>query len=195
MTQTMLLVEAREFALRVHGKQMYGKRPYGVHLKAVAQKVRDLGGSDAQVAAGWLHDVEEDTLQELTLTERRRLVEMKFGVFIEGIVFKCTGTSDRREEAFEQQMSKLSSDPQAMLVKIADRICNMQAVADDLEFEHEYDNLKRLRRVGSFYLVEFKKFMNTATTTIPNLKSGYDIELLAAKDALHEQMDRTEGAY
>lgn len=195
MTRTMLMVDARDFALRVHGEQKYGARPYGVHLKAVAQKVRDLGGSDAQVAAGWLHDTLEDTLQMLTLSERRRLLEQKFGTFIEGMVWACTGTAHGREEAFDEQMAKLAKNPEAMLVKIADRFCNMDAVADDLEFETDYNNLKRLRRIGSFYLAEFKRFINVATTTIPNLKSGYDMDLLAARDRVHEQMDRTEGAY
>lgn len=190
-----LVTDAREFALRVHGEQKYGKRPYGVHLKAVANLVRHYGGSDAQVAAGWLHDTLEDTMQELTMKERRSLLSLKFGVFVDSMVFACTGESDRREEAFEQQMTKLAVNADAMLVKIADRYCNMSAVADDLEFETNYDDLKRLRRVGSFYLVEFKKFLNVATTAIPNLKSGFDMDLLRARDALHLQMDRTEGAY
>lgn len=193
-TMTMVL-HARDFAIRVHGKQLYGKRPYGVHLKAVAEKVRALGGSDAQVAAAWLHDVLEDTLEGLTMDEKRDLLRRLFGATVEGMVWACTGESDQRVEAFDQQMAKLAKNPEGMLVKIADRYCNMQAVADDLEFEFDQNNIVRLRRVGSFYLAEFKKFINVATCTIPNLKSRYDIELLAARDALHEQMDRTEGAY
>lgn len=56
---------AMRFAIRVHGAnnqvRKYTGEPYWVHLEEVATLVRQYGGSEAAIAAAWLHDVREDT--------------------------------------------------------------------------------------------------------------------------------------
>jgi guanosine-3',5'-bis(diphosphate) 3'-pyrophosphohydrolase len=59
MQMEKLLDRAREFALTAHGTQMYGVRPYSVHLDAVVGLLEPFG-IDAQII-GYLHDVVEDT--------------------------------------------------------------------------------------------------------------------------------------
>jgi (p)ppGpp synthase/HD superfamily hydrolase len=50
----------RDLALRYHGEQRYGDHPYGVHLDAVVEILREYG-HEALVPAGYLHDTLEDT--------------------------------------------------------------------------------------------------------------------------------------
>lgn len=53
---------AREFALWAHQDQKYGDKPYVVHLDEVVAVLREYGYTDDDsVAAGFLHDVLEDS--------------------------------------------------------------------------------------------------------------------------------------
>ena len=57
--------QANTFAIRAHGNQQYGDKPYVVHLDAVAELLTKYGET-AQIIA-YLHDVIEDT--EITYTD------------------------------------------------------------------------------------------------------------------------------
>jgi (p)ppGpp synthase/HD superfamily hydrolase len=60
-----MIKRAKEFAMHAHDsigqRRKYTKEPYWVHPEAVAKIVTDVGGTDAQIAAAWLHDTVEDT--------------------------------------------------------------------------------------------------------------------------------------
>ena len=60
-----IIEKARVFATAAHASaaqlRKYTMEPYIVHPREVAGIVSQHGGSDAQVAAAWLHDVVEDT--------------------------------------------------------------------------------------------------------------------------------------
>jgi len=66
--------KARRFAIKAHGSQKYGAKPYSVHLDAVACIVESFG-VQAQVIA-FLHDVVEDT--DTTVPE----IAAVFGLFV-----------------------------------------------------------------------------------------------------------------
>jgi (p)ppGpp synthase/HD superfamily hydrolase len=53
---------AKEFAIAKHGTQKYGEHPYSYHL-ALSQVLAEFryAGDEAIAAAGWLHDILEDT--------------------------------------------------------------------------------------------------------------------------------------
>lgn len=61
---TKILGEAMLYAIQQHGDQMYGRKPYHVHLLDVVNVLRrfvDWGGIDQEmVDAAWLHDTVED---------------------------------------------------------------------------------------------------------------------------------------
>ena len=67
---------AEEIASQWHRHQTYGSdRPYIVHPRKVVRILSDYGfDSDVMRAAGWLHDVLEDCLPELTLPQRASLL-------------------------------------------------------------------------------------------------------------------------
>jgi guanosine-3',5'-bis(diphosphate) 3'-pyrophosphohydrolase len=57
-----LVCRAFEFAYQLHqGQNRASGEPYICHPIAVAGLLRDLGGDSAMIAAGFLHDIVEDT--------------------------------------------------------------------------------------------------------------------------------------
>ncbi|MBV8992539.1 MAG: HD domain-containing protein [Pseudonocardiales bacterium] len=87
-------------------------RPYSEHLEAVADNVRINGGSDAQVAAAWLHDaVEDGALSEIELDALAVPEETK------RIVLAVTKHPRESDEDYAQ---RILNEPGARLVKAAD---------------------------------------------------------------------------
>ena len=117
--------DARTFALRAHGAQMYGQHPYSFHLDAVASILQDFG--DTAVMLGYLHDVLEDThITEEELTQA-------FGTLIctcTQLVSDCEGAN--RKERKRKTHAKLASvdvntdEKWALIVKAADRLANVR---------------------------------------------------------------------
>jgi (p)ppGpp synthase/HD superfamily hydrolase len=58
----VLLAAAFDFAFQLHDGQVRASgEPYIIHPVAVADLLRDIGASPGVIAAGFLHDVVEDT--------------------------------------------------------------------------------------------------------------------------------------
>jgi len=112
---------AKEFAIKRHGNQRYGKYPYEHHLVSVVSLLNSFEFDDEVVAAGWLHDVVEDT--DVTMEE---LIET-FGREIGSIVHAVTdGSGKNREERKTSVYAKIIERGRpAVAVKVADRICNL----------------------------------------------------------------------
>ncbi|MEU9045426.1 MULTISPECIES: HD domain-containing protein [unclassified Kitasatospora] len=86
--------------------------PYGEHIAAVARGTAARGGSEAQIAAGWLHDtVEDDRLSWEWLAAAALPEETK------AIVDALTR---RPEEPLEDYTARILATPGALLVKRAD---------------------------------------------------------------------------
>lgn len=114
---------ARRFAVKAHGEQKYGKKPYVVHLDAVYAVLSSVGLADETLGpAGYLHDVLEDCphVSEAELRET-------FGDRVGDIVVAVTGEGANRKERFESVARKVSVCPEAIPVKLSDRIANVEA--------------------------------------------------------------------
>ncbi|WP_342807170.1 HD domain-containing protein [Alteromonas sp. M12] len=121
-------VKAREFAVKSHGDQKYGKHPYSYHLDEVAEKAKAFG-EDAEVIA-YLHDVVEDT--STTIEE----IEEKFGKLIASCVAIVTDEKGRnrqeRKKKTYQKMAKVSGETElALIVKVCDRLSNVKTSLKD----------------------------------------------------------------
>jgi guanosine-3',5'-bis(diphosphate) 3'-pyrophosphohydrolase len=127
-----LVSEAAELAARRHtGMQRKGRsgEPYINHLAEVANLLAQASeGNDAElVAAGWLHDIIEDT----GLT--RDQLAAQFGNRVANLVSEVTDDmslpkEERRRRQIEEAPKK---SPAAKLIKIADKISNIRArIAD-----------------------------------------------------------------
>lgn len=118
-------------------------RPYSEHLEAVARNVRAKGGSDAQVAAAWLHDAVEDGV--LSVDE---LAALAVPEETKRIVLAVT---KRPGETPEDYARRILDEPGARLLKEADIAHNADpsrlATLDDATKERltlKYANMRRL---------------------------------------------------
>lgn len=141
-TDNSLICRAFEFAYQLHdGQYRKSGEPYICHPVAVAGLLRDLGGTGAMIAAGFLHDVVEDT--EITIEE----IEQRFGPEVRRLVEGVTKLSkfsenfssktERQAENFRRMFLAMAQDIRVIVVKLADRLHNMRTL------EHLPDEKRR----------------------------------------------------
>jgi GTP pyrophosphokinase len=127
----VLISRAFEFAYQLHkGQYRASGEPYIAHPVAVAGLLRDLGGSGVMIAAGFLHDVVEDT--DVTPEE----IESRFGVevrqLVEGVTklskFNFSSKTERQAENFRRMFLAMAADIRVIVVKLADRLHNMRTL-------------------------------------------------------------------
>ncbi len=127
-----LLAAAFDFAYQLHDGQFRASgEPYIVHPIAVADLLRDIGASTAVIAAGFLHDVVEDT--QVTSEE----IEQRFGeevrALVEGVTklggIHFTNRTEAQAENLRRMFLAMASDIRVVLVKLADRLHNMRTLA------------------------------------------------------------------
>lgn len=121
LEELSLIERAREIAIAAHGNQPYGNHPYIYHLDQVASVARELGYSDDIIIACYLHDTLEDT--DLT---REEIAEV-FGNHIASVVYAVkdedgTNRSERKSKTY----LKIAAMPDAIAVKLCDRIANIR---------------------------------------------------------------------
>ncbi|MBD0689097.1 HD domain-containing protein [Streptomyces sp. CBMA123] len=111
--QYLSLSEVEAVARRAHQGQVdKNGHPYAEHIAAVAGGTAARGGSEAQIAAGWLHDtVEDDRLSREWLAGAALPDETK------AIVDALTRRPDEPVEAYT---ARILATPGALLVKRAD---------------------------------------------------------------------------
>ncbi|WP_372345834.1 HD domain-containing protein [Streptomyces sp. KL116D] len=109
----LTLTEVEALARRAHATQTdKAGRPYEEHLRAVADGVRERGGTEEQIAAAWLHDaIEDDALTDDWLT-RAALPDTT-----KAIVRALTKRPGEPPEAYAQ---RILATPGARLVKESD---------------------------------------------------------------------------
>lgn len=126
-----LICRAFDFAYQLHhGQYRASGEPYIIHPVAVAGLLRDLGGGSAMIAAGFLHDVVEDT--EVTAAE----LETEFGAevrtLVEGVTklskFNFSSKTERQAENFRRMFLAMAQDIRVIVVKLADRLHNMRTL-------------------------------------------------------------------
>ena len=126
-----LLASAFHFAFQLHDGQVRASgEPYICHPVAVADLLRDIGASAGVIAAGFLHDVVEDT--DVTPEE----IEQHFGLEVRGLVegvtklggIHFTNKTEAQAENLRRMFLAMASDIRVVLVKLADRLHNMRTL-------------------------------------------------------------------
>ncbi len=129
--ETALIRQAFEFAYILHqGQYRKSGEPYICHPIAVAGLLREFGGSAAMIAAGFLHDVVEDT--DVTSDD----IEQHFGVEVRQLVEGVTKLSklnfksktESQAENFRRMFLAMAQDIRVIVVKLADRLHNMRTL-------------------------------------------------------------------
>lgn len=112
---------ARDFAIIAHGDQRYGDQPYVIHLDAVAAIVEAWNFRGAVLDAAYLHDVIEDTA--ITHADLASI----FGQRVADMVWAVTAEDGTRDQRMASIYAKVAKDGSAAVVKVADRIANIEA--------------------------------------------------------------------
>jgi GTP pyrophosphokinase len=150
-----LVTRAFQFAYTLHQSQRRASgEPYICHPIEVAGLLRDLGGDSAMIAAGFLHDVVEDT--DVTPEE----IEMHFGEevrrLVEGVTklskFNFHSKTERQAENFRRMFLAMAQDVRVIVVKLADRLHNMRTL--------EHLSLEKQRRIAAETLEIFAPLAN-----------------------------------
>lgn len=135
-----LLVEAaRLVATAAHAGQVdKGGAPYIEHPAFVADRVREIGGDEAAVAAAWLHDVVEDT---------RFTLDALAVVFPESVVEAVDALTRRDGEPYFDYVERARGNEAACLVKISDLEHNLDEsrLGDGADVEATSARMERYR--------------------------------------------------
>jgi len=118
--------KAIDIAMNAHKGQSYGPgTPYHVHLSDVADVLREFGfgDNDDLMSAAWLHDVIEDTNE----TEKSLFV-CGINIYTIALVDAVTDRPGRnRAERHAATLPRIARMPEAVTLKLADRIANVRA--------------------------------------------------------------------
>jgi (p)ppGpp synthase/HD superfamily hydrolase len=145
-----LIKRAKQFAIKAHGDQKYGKLPYSKHLEDVyAVAARYSLPQSVQVAA-WLHDTVEDTSVSITT------VKEEFGDEVALLVYAVTDEAgqNRKQRHAKTYPKIVAAGRDAIALKLSDNIANIEnciATNSSLFYMYlrEYKGFKRaLRRDG-----------------------------------------------
>lgn len=114
--------DARCFAEVAHKDQEYGGQPYYRHLYDVVNVLRRFGINEPyMLAAGYLHDVEEDT----DVPPHR--IASAFGPVVSTLVWAVTDEpGQNRKERKRKTYPKTRGVVGAVTIKLADRIANVE---------------------------------------------------------------------
>ncbi len=132
-----LVRRAYEQADRAHEGQMrMSGEPYVVHCIEVAQILAEMGLDARAVAAGFLHDVAEDT--ETTIEDLRSTYGDEVAQLVDGVTklsyidtMSKMGSRDleaQEAESLRKMFLAMAEDVRVVLIKLADRLHNMRTL-------------------------------------------------------------------
>lgn len=135
--------EARMVAVKAHSNQSYDEIfPYEKHLDDVVDVLKRFGYSGKYIVAGYLHDSIED--DGISWNDIRK----HFGVEVAEMVYCVTDELGRnRKEKKEKTLPKTASNPDAIILKLADRIANIEHGGKIQMYAKEHGEFK-----GALYL-------------------------------------------
>ena len=130
--------EARMAAVKAHANIPYDDIfPYEKHLEDVIDVLKRFGFSGKYIVAGWLHDILEDT--GISFND----IKKRFGIEVAEIVYCVTDELGRtRDEKKIKTLPKTAGNSDAIIVKLADRIANIEHGGKVDMYAKEYDQFK-----------------------------------------------------
>lgn len=131
--------EARMVGVKAHSNQSYDDIfPYEKHLDDVVDVLKRYGFSGKYIVAGYLHDsIEDDGLSF-------KDIKNHFGVEVAEMVYCVTDELGRdRNEKKTKTLPKTAGHPPAIVLKLADRIANVEHGGKIGMYAGEYASFKK----------------------------------------------------
>ena len=129
--QIRQVIKAYEFGANAHrGQTRLSGEPYITHPVAVAQTLADMHLDPQTIIAAILHDVVEDTEASLGQIEEQFGAEV--ALLVDGVSkldqMQFTSRAEAQAESFRKMMLAMIEDIRVILVKLADRMHNMETL-------------------------------------------------------------------
>src|SRR5262247_826912 len=126
-----LLNRAYVFSMKAHGSQSRASGdPYFSHPLGVAEILTRLKLDSASIATALLHDTVEDT--DATLEQIEHLFGKEIARLVDGVTklsrIELQSDHTKHAENFRKLVLAMSADIRVLLVKLADRLHNMQTL-------------------------------------------------------------------
>lgn len=149
--------KAKEFAYKAHkGMKRKGKdTPFTYHLKLVNLYLESLTDDEEILAAGWLHDVIEDT--PITLEELKKEFNRTVCRYVE------LETEDKslpwKDRKLKQINELKENNSKVILIAFADKMANLTEMDSDYQLEKEklWERFNRGKNEQHWYYLEFYK--------------------------------------
>ena len=149
--------KAKQFAYEAHkGMKRKGKdTPFTYHLELVNKILKTLTDDDNILAAGWLHDVIEDT--PITLEELKKEFNDEVYYYVE------LETEDKslpwKERKLKQIQELKQNNSKVTLIAYSDKIANMTEMFDDYKIikDELWQRFNRGKEKQYWYYLEFYK--------------------------------------
>lgn len=151
--------KAKQFATKAHAHQLRksSNEPYITHPIRVANRLKNAGLSDELVAAGYLHDVVEDTLVEI------EEIQLEFGEEVAELV--SAHTEDKSKSWKERKQHTIdtvkTANKEVKYLIVADKLDNLLSVEAALEEQGQdvWDHFNAGRDMQKWYNVSIAENM------------------------------------
>ncbi len=125
------LLRAYELAEQAHqGQRRRSGEPYIIHPLGVAEILAELGLDTPTIVAALLHDVVEDT--DLTVEDVAREFGETAAQLVDGVTklerITVSSKEEQQAESLRKMLIAMASDLRVLLIKLADRLHNMQTI-------------------------------------------------------------------